>query len=69
MRPFEMRITAPCDNQATLAPAEIRIRRRPVIARSDSDEAIHFSTDCGMDCFAPLAMTAQINPVSRRDGG
>ncbi len=29
-----------------------------VIARSDSDEAIHFST-CGlMDCFASLAMTS-----------
>jgi hypothetical protein len=28
-----------------------------VIARSASDEAIHVSARCGMDCFAPLAMT------------
>jgi hypothetical protein len=29
----------------------------PVIARSDSDEAIHFSACGAMDCFASLAMT------------
>jgi hypothetical protein len=28
-----------------------------VIARSDSDEAIHLSTRGEMDCFASLAMT------------
>ncbi len=28
-----------------------------VIARSVSDEAIHFSASCDMDCFASLAMT------------
>ncbi len=30
-----------------------------VIARSDSDEAIHLSARGGMDCFASLAMTAK----------
>jgi hypothetical protein len=28
-----------------------------VIARSDSDEAIHFSAGGAVDCFASLAMT------------
>ena len=33
-----------------------------VIARSDSDEAIHSSASRQMDCFASLAMTAQVFP-------
>ncbi len=51
----------------------------PVIARSDSDEAIHVSTRGDMDCFASLAMTAgvartcyrttpELNPALRRGG-
>jgi hypothetical protein len=35
-----------------------------VIARSISDEAIHSSACCAMDCFASLAMT---EPVSRSE--
>jgi hypothetical protein len=37
-------------------------RRQAVIARSDSDEAIHSSFDA-MDCFASLAMTIQPNLI------
>jgi hypothetical protein len=33
----------------------------PVIARSASDEAIHFSVCGAMDCFAALAMTEEIS--------
>jgi hypothetical protein len=35
-----------------------------VIARSDSDEAIDIFA-CGMDCFAPLAMTVRAVPPLR----
>jgi hypothetical protein len=44
----------------------------PVIARSDSDEAIHLSACGGMDCLAPLAMTEgrQLHLVDQaRDDG
>jgi len=36
-----------------------------VIARSDSDEAIHFCPRGTMDCFASLAMTIQPHPIPR----
>jgi hypothetical protein len=42
-----------------------------VIAGSDSDEAIHPSASCAMDCFASLAMTMlrenarQIDPTGK----
>ena len=36
----------------------------PVIARSDSDEAIHLSACCAMDCFAePVIGRAFARPV------
>jgi hypothetical protein len=38
------------------------ITDQAVIARSDSDEAIHSSFDV-MDCFASLAMTIQPDPI------
>jgi hypothetical protein len=40
-----------------------------VIARSESDEAIHLDARVGMDCFASLAMTAGLSSltVSQRE--
>jgi hypothetical protein len=36
---------------------------KSVIARSDSDEAIHAATSGAMDCFASLAMTVRAFPL------
>jgi hypothetical protein len=40
-----------------------------VIARSDSDEAIHISASATMDCFASLAMTGGQNANARDKPG
>jgi hypothetical protein len=41
---------------------------QPVIARSDSDEAIHLSACRTMDCFASLAMTGMECRAQIRQG-
>ncbi len=39
-----------------------------VIARSDSDEAIHVSAVGNMDCFASLAMTLFARCLNKQNG-
>src|SRR6185369_9054417 len=41
-------------------------KREAFAQGSDSDEAIHLSQRCAMDCFAPLAMTARFPQLNTR---
>src|SRR5207249_4777192 len=45
----------------------LRVKTLAVIARSDSEEAIHLSTRGAMDCFASLAMTGKTTEKNVRE--
>ena len=57
LSPQAGRGSAVCSRHSAPIPIRFSNSQSVVIARSDSDEAIHRSACGAMDCFAPLAMT------------